>query len=196
MRFWGMGDELMEPYDLRSLPARQALSHLERCAERGNVGAQLVAGTAYLIGSGSPVNVDAARDLFSRAAHEGSALGTFGLAVIAERTGDSNRAAVLVEEALSSSALDPYFVGYQYFRGLSFPKSYERAAAWFRKGAEKNDPKSQGALSYMYLLDLGVPRNQQEAERLGDLAKRNGLEFRSDGQQVITHVEGSNASKK
>jgi uncharacterized protein len=185
MRFWGMGDESKRPLDFSSERAKRSLLQLGQCAEQPDVGAQVVMGTAYLAGAGVSANVDAATKYFNAASDRDNALATFGLAVIAERTGDERRASVLIERALSSSALDPYFVGHQYFRGISFPQNYQKAAAWFLKGVARNDPRSQGAMSYMYLLGLGVPRNQQEAERLGKLSKQSAVAPEDNDEQVI-----------
>jgi hypothetical protein len=57
-----------------------------------------------------------------------------------------------------------YQVGLHYYHGVDVPQNYVEAVKWFRKAADQDNHRAQGALVVMYRDGLGVTRDYAEAE--------------------------------
>ena len=61
-------------------------------------------------------------------------------------------------------------MGLSYYTGQGVPRDYSRAAEWFRRAAEKDNPMAQYLLGTMYVVGKGVPQDFSEAYFWVDVA--------------------------
>jgi len=65
-------------------------------------------------------------------------------------------------------------------------KEDDKAAYWYRRGAELGDPASQASLASLLLQGRGVPRNEEEAFRLYQAAASQGYAYASLAELYTT----------
>jgi TPR repeat protein len=112
-----------------------AIRELREKAERGDTGAQVTIGNAYLMGSdGVTQNYEEAVKWFRKAAAVGHASAQNNL-------------------------------GTCYSSGLGVTQSYTKAAEWYRKAAEQGNAGAQNCLGAAYLQGEGVAQDYAEAVR-------------------------------
>jgi Sec-independent protein translocase protein TatA len=70
---------------------------------------------------------------------------------------------------------------------VGVPEDWEAAAAWYRKGAEKNEPDAEAALGRAYQFGIGVPQNRavsiywnERALAHGDLSSEQWVRWLRD----------------
>lgn len=67
------------------------------------------------------------------------------------------------EQAAKGSADAQETLGNSYYLGIGVTQDYVRAAYWFRRAAEQNDPGAQYGIGTLYLLGRGVPQDHSQA---------------------------------
>ena len=71
----------------------------------------------------------------------------------------------LLAEAENGSLRAEVEIAKAYASGQVGKVNYEEAARWYRKASDRGEPDSQTNLGALYLLGLGVERNESEAVR-------------------------------
>ena len=69
----------------------------------------------------------------------------------------------LLERARRGEINAKLFLANEYFHGKNRPVNYVLAAYWFRRAAEKNDPRAQYNLAMCYENGWGVPKSHRAA---------------------------------
>jgi TPR repeat protein len=144
------------------------LAELKAAAEAGDVEAQVSLGTAYALGSAKGT-MEEAISWWKKAADQGStkaqiALGTrYAQGMGVEQNG--MEALMWFEMAEKEDASADSSVGAMYEHGTGVVRSYEIAADWYRKGAERGDGMSQWSLGVFYENGMGVPFDFTQAKK-------------------------------
>lgn len=90
----------------------------------------------------------------------------FEAGVVAARAGDYAKARAEWEPLATAGHRDAEFnMGLLYENGLGVAKDGARAAYWYGRAAEQDDPVAQAYLAEMHAKGLGIPRNDVEALR-------------------------------
>ena len=95
----------------------------------------------------------------------GPALADFVDGVFAYNRGDYEQAYNTMRSLAETSedGLAQYYVAMMYLQGQGVGQSYEEAANWFRKAAERRVKQAQFRLAELYMQGRGVPKDYEYA---------------------------------
>ncbi len=95
----------------------------------------------------------------------GPALAEFIDGVFAYNKGEYEQAYNTMRSLAETSehALAQYYVAMMHLRGQGVDQSYDEAAKWFRKAAQKRIKQAQYRLAELYMSGRGVPRDYEYA---------------------------------
>lgn len=133
----------------------KALVLLEPLANSGNPRAQMLLGSMYATGSGVPLELQRAEDLFRKSAAQGNTLAAIYLASMYWQGRGVPRnlpeaAALFRQAAEQGNAIAQSNLGSMYRSGEGVPRDASQAAFWYGKAAEQGNATAQHNLATMY----------------------------------------------
>lgn len=83
----------------------------------------------------------------------------------------------MMSAAREGGASAQYLIGTFYETGTNLPANDQRAAVWFKRGAQNDFPHAKYELARLYMGGRGVPKDLVEANRLMDEAAQQGFQL-------------------
>ncbi|MGV6801163.1 MAG: SEL1-like repeat protein [bacterium] len=184
----------------------QAAALFEDAANLGDASAQYHLGLMYLTGEGKPFNYASAAKWFEKAALQGDGDSQYNYALILEGglictqsndkscQADPTGAVFWMSKAAENNILPAFAsMGLLAYNGRGMEQSYEMAADWFEKSADKGDP--EGMFFYAVALAEGKGRERNLdlafswAQKSVAASQKEAEEIRSEREALAEEIE-------
>ena len=169
-----------EPLERRPGESEEAfLSRILPLAEAGDAEAENLAAEAYFNGRGTPVNLNAAAELYARAAAKGrvGAQAAYGLCLLrgwgCEKNADE-AASWFLKAANGGNLGAMNDLAFCFMHGIGVDKDQTEGFQWAMKAAESGHPGAQTMVGECYLKGYGVEPDQRRSDLWLMRAARQG----------------------
>lgn len=160
----------------------KAISLYKAAAEAGYSGGYLEMGYMHEMGYGVERDLTKALDYYLKASQKGDATAMCNIGLMYENGRGVNMDHEIALKYYHASAAKgnergEYKVGYMYQWGdLPEEVSYEKAATWYRKSADKNYTPAKVELAFLMFHGLGMPENKPQAIAMLESVDKKNIE--------------------